>query len=298
MGKLQKAAFRMRLVKFIERKFNPARGCRTLRLGSIDRYREFDANTGTGDPDEAQHGFRFGRGFVIDCSKDSFFESPLHTTGFVKVDPSMRGSQNPAFIHGDHPLWPSAFVWPRENFFIYCLTALEDNEEPTWEMAQAIRPGADSAFEIRDIKEFVREMNLLMEPCIKPNLFEPEAIRRFYAVGGRPEEIKRTFANGRVSYVDDLFPTINSEDEFKQFSATWGANMFRCAFRKLKKFKPQREYRIAYMFDHPFIGRMPAAKRWLDIPLHIDMKSIVKEIPLRRVRTKPVHVRQALRKVS
>jgi hypothetical protein len=275
-----------RYIKFIERKYNPACGCSTLRLGSIDQYRAFDAATGTGDPDEAQHGFRFGKGFIIDMGKDYFYDSPLYTTGMMKVDrEAMQRHENASVMRGDLSHSPGSIIWPRENFFIYCIAALEDDEEPTWEMAQRIRPGADSAFEIHDVGAFVNEIVQVLAPNLRPKHFNPEVMRRFQAVGGKPWELKPSTGRGKVTYVDDLLALITTEEEFRKFSEQWDSNMFRCAFRKLRKFEDQKEYRIALMFDHPLIGRMPPANTWLDL-LFVEMKSIGSEVPLVRSRSR------------
>ncbi|MFL0811436.1 MAG: hypothetical protein K6L76_13540 [Agarilytica sp.] len=127
-----------RIVKYIDKEFNPKEGCTTFRLGTLDHFQRQPEEDGIGDYLEGLTGIATKAGESVTItpeSKGGLF--PGLKKGVIKLGPG--SSDGPAFMAKAH------------NCYIYCATVYDD-----WIIPDKSRfPKYDSKFEISNPNMFV-----------------------------------------------------------------------------------------------------------------------------------------------
>jgi len=234
----------MSLLKYCNEKYNIAKGCPTIQLGTLQYYRELDPSFTIADPNEGKYSF------IIE-DYDPVKGQETGTSQFVPIHARLG---NVIMMH----------TFP--NCYIFCLSA--DIGKNYLEMGKTFSPEYNSYYKITDIDTFsIKLANILVENITLEHLNLGSQNKEQRLTLGDIKSISVRILNRFIKYWR-VKSKIISNSKF-QIDTEDLDPISRFLFTKDSKFKEEREFRIAFLFEHPKFGTLSVKKAPILLPINV-----------------------------
>jgi hypothetical protein len=237
----------IRLVKYCKPEHSLLNGCRTLRLGTLQYYRELDPTfQPTADSAEGRDTIK------VDSLKMETAE-PDAKAAVSGVLPDMP------YIHVQNI--PINLTFP--NSYIFCCSILSKcNRE---EHAARFNSEYTSYYEISDVLEFVRRIAQMLQSTITIHHFSEPVREKLGQLPIQDWGVTVGWYFNPVRYVSDKIAYIN--DGVMKHYVDEIPLQFRSVFVKPQKYEEDHEFRILFLIQHPKIGVLAVQKAPVDLPV-------------------------------
>lgn len=235
-----------RLVKFCRPEHNLSDGCRTIRIGTLDFYRELDPKFMIADPTEGLEST-----VVRSLSMETATRDAADAIKRVVRLPYVE-VHNIAFRN----TFPNSYVW--------CCSRLPDGAFPI--TGSRFDSMYESSYEVTDDRHFADHLAALILKHVRRRNFSETVqskIDDLPVFGLR--DINLFWKYREVLYVDQKTSVVEEGRLHPHVADIEAA--FRPVFVKPNKFIDDREYRFLFWFEHPQLGILPVAKQPLDVPI-------------------------------
>ena len=224
------------LVKYCKREHNIARGCRTIRLGTLRSYRDDDPNFLRADDHEGRYSVSKAHGVALKGREAAEFANVVGGSAEIA-----EGAKAVRYEH-----------FP--NCFIYCLS----EATPSLALAHSLDPDYDDWFEIADQARFTSRLcRLFSEQIRQTDLELPSGISSFAGWG------LNTIGNP-VAY-SERQQVLNSENFDDVLEPV--RNSLRRIFLKPLAHQDIKEYRIVFVVTDSNKRVISVKKQPMDIVL-------------------------------
>ena len=230
------------LIKYCEEKYNIYSGCGTVKLGTLDYYREMDPSF-ISDPEEASFEFT-NVGKPLTLSKE---QTEKITEG--------KWINAPFKVEKDGNI-VKKLKFP--NCYIFCASMLHDNFNKR-AFAKSFKSAYDSSYLITDISLFARSLASLLQNQFKLediNLDISQKLENLPLI--EFQNIQLSVIMNPVAYVDSRKIILDQQNIDNSLNMIDRKNQI--LFLKEKKDSYQREFRIAFIYTHPLLGMVPVKK--------------------------------------
>lgn len=237
------------LRKYCKPQHNIRDGCRTIRLGTLNYYKNLDPSFAIADPTEGAEELDV---VSIDTATRTR-ESMKALEGVISVPegvPMKIENNQVRFVH------PNVYVW--------CCSGFDD--DPTQDIGERFSHEYTSSFDIGDASDFARYIESLLWTHATVSIFEDRTRQRLMNVGlNRVKKLSIAWAHRRVEYVSSK----NAEIVDGVLRTEWPdiPRHVRQVFTKEEKFRADREYRFVFGFSVPGVGTLQVKEEPLDLPI-------------------------------
>lgn len=235
------------LVKFCKPEHNILDRCHTIRFGTLEYYRDMDPFFAIADKEEGQEAIG-----MVDIDTSNASREVLET-----IHPTIQGNN----IH----LMDCTLISTYPNCYIWCCSRVT---EPI-SAIQGERFDSDytSFYGITDRHRFNECLMGLLMNSLTMNSFA-DAVKKILISDLTVREMKDIFIeyfHGEVVYVNKK-ESIIFRNQVTPY-ATGIPEKFRPLFVKSEKYKEDREYRFAFLFQHKRYGQLAVQKDPVDVPI-------------------------------
>jgi hypothetical protein len=243
------------LVKYCKPEHNPLQGCKTIRLGTLQYYREMDPSFSIADEHEGKESYSIN--VVHGSNNYADGAAFLERCGII----SGLGA-NSAFTRCEVDItFPNSYIW--------CCKQVDGQWSPGY--GQSLDKEYTSSYSIDTPKEFGLTLAKALYSKVELDMFTERAQKYITSQSLKLSDLKLQCAAAPVRYVPkkqgmygDHF-TLHYENELPEF--------YRPAFVKPEKYKFDTEFRYALVFTCPKTGRGLPVKT---DPFDMDVTAISK----------------------
>jgi len=236
----------IRLVKYCKPEHNLLHGCRTIRLGTFEYYRELDPNLKIADDMEG---------------RDSVLVKSMKTeTASLQARAEIGG------IFPDRPYTHINNFNIRHTFpncFLFCCSILSKRNRT--KHAQRFDEQYTSHYMINNVVEFVQQLILILNFNIKIDHFSDPVRKQLKELSINEWGINVGCYYNQVRYVPEKHSQIE-DGKMQSYIEEIPAGL-RSIFVKPDKFVEDQEFRIVFLIQHPRLKVLSVSKEPVDLPI-------------------------------
>ncbi len=231
------------LIKYCRKEHNIFAGCNTIQLGTLDHYREMDPAFTISDPKEASLEIT-NKGIPLTLSKEQT----------EKITDGRWLNANINIEKGGNILKEVKF----QNCYIFC-TSLFHQYFNKRKYAQTFNPSYDSSYLITNIPLFSRCLATLLQNEFKLEDLSKNDLKRLKDLSiNEFQNISLSLIMKSVSYIDSRRIILEQKNVDRSLEVLDTRDEI--LFLKEKKDALQREFRFAFIYSHPLLGRLSVKK--------------------------------------
>ncbi len=237
------------LIKYCKKEDNIFQGCDTIRLGTLNYYRDMDSSFTIADPGEATFQLTSaGNPLVLSVDQMERLTGGRWTAAGDPNRQFMRAEEGAKII--------KSVEFP--NCYIFC-TCRFHGQYNKKEFAQKFNSDYDSSYMITNVPLFRAGLGqVLLTQFMLEDLAENDAKKVTDLPLVAIKDVGLEIYSAPVVYVESreqLFSQENFEESLKNIP-----NKYQVLFMKEKRDEYQREFRFAFVFSHPLLGILSVKK--------------------------------------
>jgi len=246
------------LIKYCKKEHNIFKGCDTIRLGTLDYYREMDPSFNIADPGEATFQYTSaGNPLALSVDQMERLTDGRWTAAGDPNRPFMRAEK------GGNIIKQKEFP----NCYIFCTCRFHELYNKK-KFAHKFNPNYDSSYMITNVSLFSRDLaQILFRQFMLEDLAESDTEKMKDLPIVDIKDIGLQIYSGSVAYVKSRelsFSQETFEDTLKNIP-----DKYQILFMKKKGDEDQREFRFAFVFSHPLLGTLTVKKEPKTVNLNL-----------------------------
>jgi hypothetical protein len=236
-----------RLVKYCRPEHSPLNGCTTIRLGTLQYYRELDPDfQGIADMSEGLDTIEVNNLKMETATRDA-------RSAVGGILPDMP------YIHvSDMRLYQT---FP--NSYVFCCSILSKGNQR--DRGAEFDPGYTSCYEIKDVPEFARRLAQMLNSTVRIDHFSDAAREQLKQLSIQEWGVTVGWYLGPVRYVPHKVSQI--ENGVLRSYVEEIPIKLRSVFVKPQKYENDQEFRMIFLMQHPRLGILDVRKDPVDLSI-------------------------------